>query len=80
MLQTRRRPFDHKIRKRAASFQDCYSQAALFWNPMADWERKHIVAAFRFELGKCDHVHEVVVEQLNHLDHGLATQVVEGGG
>jgi catalase len=72
----------HKIRKRAASFQDHYSQATLFWNSMSDWEREHIVAAFRFELGKCDHMHvrEAVVEQLNHVDHGLATQVAEGVG
>jgi catalase len=71
-----------KIRKRAASFQDYYSQATLFWNSMADWEREHIVAAFRFELGKCDHMHvrEAVVEQLNHVDHQLAMQVAEGVG
>ena len=72
----------HKIRKRAASFQDYYSQATLFWNSMSDWEREHIVAAFRFELGKCDHMHvrEAVVEQLNHIDHRLARQVAEGIG
>jgi catalase len=72
----------HKIRKRAASFQDYYSQATLFWNSMSDWEREHIVAAFRFELGKCDHMHvrEAVVEQLNRIDHALATQVAEGVG
>lgn len=72
----------HKIRKRAASFQDYYSQATLFWNSMSSWEREHIVAAFRFELGKCDHMHvrEAVIEQLNRVDHGLATQVAEGVG
>ena len=72
----------HKIRKRAASFQDYYSQATLFWNSMSDWEREHIVAAFRFELGKVDHMHirEAVVEQLNRVDHRLATQVAEGVG
>ncbi|HWR47648.1 MAG TPA: catalase, partial [Pseudonocardiaceae bacterium] len=72
----------YKIRKRAASFQDYYSQATLFWNSMSEWEREHIVAAFRFELGKCDHMHvrEAVVEQLNRIDHGLATQVAEGVG
>jgi catalase len=72
----------HKIRKRAASFQDYYSQATLFWNSMSSWEREHIVAAFRFELGKCDHMYirEAVVEQLNRIDHGLATQVAEGAG
>src|SRR6185312_10678309 len=70
------------IRKRAASFQDYYSQATLFWNSMSSWEREHIVAAFRFELGKCDHMHvrEAVIEQLNRVDHGLATQVAEGIG
>lgn len=32
--------------------------------------------------GKCDHMHvrEAVVEQLNHVDHGLAVQVAEGVG
>jgi catalase len=72
----------HKIRKRAASFQDYYSQATLFWNSMSSWEREHIVAAFRFELGKCEHMHvrEAVIEQLNRVDHGLATQVAEGIG
>ena len=72
----------HKIRKRAASFQDYYSQATLFWNSMSGWEREHIVAAFRFELGKCDHMHvrEAVIEQLNWVDHELATQVAEGIG
>jgi catalase len=72
----------HKIRKRAPSFQDYYSQATLFWNSMSSWEREHIVAAFRFELGKCEHMHvrEAVIEQLNRVDHGLATQVAEGIG
>jgi catalase len=72
----------HKIRKRAASFQDHYSQATLFWNSMSDWEREHIVAAFRFELGKVDHLHirEAVIEQLNRVDHRLAVQVAEGVG
>jgi catalase len=72
----------HKIRKRADSFQDYYSQATLFWNSMSGWEREHIVAAFRFELGKCEHMHvrEAVVEQLNHVDHVLAGRVAEGVG
>jgi catalase len=72
----------HKIRRRAESFKDFYSQPTLFWNSMSEWEREHIVAAFRFELGHCDHkeVRQAVVEQLNHVDHGLATQVAEGVG
>ncbi|TDD27553.1 catalase [Actinomadura sp. KC06] len=71
-----------KIRKRSESFADHYSQATLFWNSMADWEKEHIVGAFRFELGKCEHKHirEGVVERLNHVDHELAVQVADGVG
>jgi catalase len=72
----------NKIRKRAGSFADHYSQATLFWNSMSDWEKEHIVAAFRFELGKVEHRHvrEGVVANLNHVDHDLAVMVAEGVG
>ncbi|WP_245789901.1 catalase-related domain-containing protein [Streptosporangium canum] len=72
----------NKIRKRSESFGDHYSQATLFWNSIADWEKEHIVAAFRFELGKVDHVHirEGVVRNLNQVDHDLAVMVAEGVG
>jgi catalase len=71
-----------KIRKRSASFADHYSQATLFWNSMAGWERDHIVAAFRFELGKVEHrdVREGVVRNLANVDHELAARVAEGVG
>jgi catalase len=71
-----------KIRKRSDSFADHYSQATLFWNSMAEWEKAHIVAAFRFELGKVErtHIREGVVEHLNHVDHDLAVSVAEGIG
>jgi catalase len=71
-----------KIRKRSDSFADHYSQATLFWNSMSDWERKHIVAAFRFELGNVEHryIREGVVKNLNHVDHDLAVAVAEGVG
>ncbi len=72
----------HKIRQRAESFKDYYSQPTLFWNSMTDWERDHIIAAYRFELGKCDHMHvrEQQIEHLNHIDHDLAVAVAEGVG
>lgn len=72
----------NKIRKRAESFADHYSQATLFWNSMSDWEKEHIVGAFRFELGKCDHRHirEGVIAHLDRVDHDLAVQVAEGVG
>ncbi|MCW2902689.1 MAG: katE [Streptosporangiaceae bacterium] len=72
----------HKIRKRSETFSDHFSQATLFWNSMADWEKEHIVSAFRFELANVRHRHirEGVVEHLNHVDHDLAVQVAEGIG
>ncbi|WKG03794.1 catalase [Mycolicibacterium sp. HK-90] len=68
----------HKIRQRAESFKDHYSQARLFWKSMSTVEAKHIVAAFAFELGKVHPdtgIRERVVEQLNLVDNGLAGQV-----
>ncbi|MEV5243112.1 catalase [Streptomyces cinnamoneus] len=71
-----------KIRVRSESFQDHYSQAALFWNSMADWERRHIVEAFRFELGKVGSVavRERMVGNLAHVNADLASMVAEGVG
>ncbi len=72
----------HKIRVRSASFADHYSQATLFWNSMADWEKTHIVEAFRFELGKCRSmaVRERMVGNLAHVHGDLAALVAEGLG
>ncbi|MFF4655283.1 catalase [Streptomyces sp. NPDC001381] len=71
-----------KIRRRSPSFQDHYSQPALFWNSMADWEKQHIVQAFRFELGKVEtrEIRARTVERLAHVDGGLATRVARGIG
>jgi catalase len=71
-----------KIRKRSPSFDDHYSQATLFWNSMADWEKRHIVAAFRFELGHVErrYIKEKVVEHLGHIDRELAAGVAAGLG
>ncbi|MFI7500044.1 catalase [Streptomyces sp. NPDC049687] len=70
------------IRRRSPSFQDHYSQPALFWNSMADWEKQHIVQAFRFELGKVEtrEIRVRTVEQLARVDGGLARQVAGGIG
>lgn len=55
---------------------------ALFWNSMADWEKQHIVEAFRFELGKVDArtVRARTVEQLAKVDGELAAEVARGIG
>ena len=67
----------HKIRQRAKSFQDHYSQARMFWKSMSPVEAKHIVAAYAFELGKVEtpEIRVRVVDQLNLIDHDLAAQV-----
>ncbi|ASO20134.1 catalase [Actinoalloteichus hoggarensis] len=72
----------HKIRTRSGSFADHHSQATLFWNSMSGWEREHIVAAFRFELGKCTdrQVRERVVEHLDRISRELAERVAPGIG
>ncbi|MFJ8079695.1 catalase [Streptomyces sp. NPDC096205] len=70
------------IRRRSPSFEDHYSQPALFWNSMADWEKQHIVAAFRFELGKVEArtVRVRTVEHLAKVDGELAAEVARGIG
>jgi catalase len=71
-----------KIRRRSESFADHFGQARLFWNSMSDWERRHIVEAFSFELGKVDHEHvrEGVLAHLAAVDGELASQVAEALG
>jgi catalase len=65
------------VRERAASFDDHYSQATLFWNSMTAPERDHIVGAFSFELGKCVHpeVRERMVANLAQVDAELCRRV-----
>ena len=69
----------NKIRQRAKSFEDHYSQARMFWTSMTPVEAKHIVAAYAFELGKVEvpEIRARVVEQLNLVDHDLAAQVAD---
>ncbi|HWC79605.1 MAG TPA: catalase [Pseudonocardiaceae bacterium] len=70
------------IRKRSTSFTEHYQQATLFWNSMTEVEREHIVAAFRFELGKVEtkQVRADVVAHLDQVDRDLATRVATGVG
>lgn len=67
----------HKIRQRAESFKDYYSQARMFWKSMSAVEAKHIVAAYAFELGKVEvpEIRSRTVDQLNLVDHDLAVRV-----
>ena len=72
-----------KVRKRAESFQDHFSQAGLFFRSMSKPEREHIILALQFELGKVEReeVRKRVVDQiLVNIDSELATEVAEGLG
>lgn len=72
----------HIIRERSESFRDHYTQAAMFWNSMSDWEKKHIIDAFRFELGKCknQNTRQRLADMLGNVNPELAQKVAEGLG
>jgi catalase len=73
----------HKIRERSKSFKDHFSQATLFWNSMSAGEKKRIVQACHFELGKVESKEvriRMVNEIFNNISHELATLVAEGIG
>ncbi|PRY57062.1 catalase [Knoellia remsis] len=69
-------------RIRAESFADHYSQARQFWLSQTPVEQDHIVAAYVFELGKCEvpAIRERMVANLRNVDESLATQVADGLG
>jgi catalase len=66
-------------RRRSASFDDHFSQAALFWQSQSSWEKEHIVAAFRYELSRVEtlSIRQRVVDILAHVDMRLARRVAE---
>lgn len=66
-----------KVRERSKSFFDHFSQAKLFFNSQADYEKDHIVNALSFELGKVETVaiRERMLGILSKIDKGLAAQV-----
>ncbi len=65
------------IRRRSPSFDDHFSQAALFWHSQSAVEKEHIVAAFRFELSKVETpaIRQRMVDNLAHVDAMLARKV-----
>ncbi|MDO1511080.1 catalase [Maribacter confluentis] len=71
-----------KIRTRSESFNDHFSQPALFYRSLADWEQEHVAAAYTFELGKCNHEHikERMLWLIAQIDDDLANKVAEGLG
>lgn len=71
-----------KIAARSDSFADHFSQAKLFWNSMSLPEKRHIVEAFSFEVGKVKNkdVRQQVVDMIGHIDNGLASAVAHAVG
>jgi catalase len=65
-----------KVRQRSESFADHFSQATLFWNSMADWEKDHIAAAFAFELNRVES-EEVRTHVMNELLVNVADELAQ---
>ncbi len=75
-------PASEKVRIRADSFADHFSQARLFFASQSEVEQGHIVAALVFELSKVKlpHVRDRVLGQLRNVDENLAARVANGIG
>ena len=69
-----------KVRLRAESFADHYSQARLFYRSQTDIEQAHLASALVFELSKCsfDHVRVRVLANLRNVDEDLAARLAKG--
>ena len=77
---TERNDPSEKLRVRAESFSDHYSQPRLFYRSQTRNERAHIASAFVFELSKVqlEHVRRRVLSQLRNVDESLAQRVAAG--
>ncbi len=71
-----------KVRARSESFSDHFSQPALFYRSLKEWEKDHVAEAYTFELGKCNHSHikERMLWLIAQIDTNLAKKVAEGLG
>ena len=69
-----------KLRVRAESFADHFSQARQFWHSHTPVEQDHMVNAFTFELSKVDlaHVRIRMLRHLQNIDAQLAQRVADG--
>ncbi len=69
-----------RLRIRAESFADHYSQARLFFRSLHPAEQAHVASAFTFELSKVEleHVRERMVANLRNVDEELAKRVANG--
>ena len=72
----------YKTRERSDSFKDYFSQAKLFYDSMSEPEKKHILAAFHFELGKVQNkeIRQRMVYMMANVDRELAAEIAKGIG
>jgi catalase len=72
-----------KLRVRAETFADHYSQARLFYKSQTENEQAHIASSFVFELSKVGLLEQVpprMVANLRNVDEDLAKRVADGLG
>ena len=71
-----------KVRLRAESFRDHYSQARLFYRSVTPQEQKHIAMALTFELSHVDipDIRRRILGHLDVIDSKLGTQVADSLG
>jgi len=71
-----------KVRLRAETFADHYSQARLFYRSQTEIEQAHLASALVFELSKCsfEHVRNRILGNLRNVDDELAARVAAGLG
>jgi len=69
-----------KVRLRAETFADHYSQARLFFRSQTAPEQAHLASAIVFELSKVslDHVRQRILGNLRNVDDDLAKRVADG--
>ncbi|MBV9355210.1 MAG: catalase, partial [Chloroflexi bacterium] len=71
-----------RVRRRSERFRDYFSQATLFWNSLSAPERRHLLDAARFELGRVETplIRQRMVALFDQIDRDLAVGVAEGIG
>jgi catalase len=71
-----------KVRQRSDSFGDHFSQATLFFQSMSEPEKRHIIQALQFELGKVTvrAVQERMLTRLANIDSRLVREVAAALG
>ena len=81
-VQTPRQVEGSTVRAHPASFDDHFTQAAMFYRSLTYVEQAHIIEAFTFELGKCyeQAIKKRQLEVLASVDADLCKQVAIGLG